>query len=253
MKIIPSGYFNKRPSTISHSYKPYDKIAPYIEMARTFSNLVYQSIYLVDYFDNRILYVSDNPIFFSGASAESIMRDGYLLYFKNVPERDLNMLASINEGVLNILDTLVAEDKLKCSLSYDFHLKQPGGDLVLINHKLIPILLDKDLDIWIALCFVSISANTNAGHVLFKNHSSGQIYELDIQNKIWKETRQSKLTKRETQILFYSIQGNTMDQIAAITNISIDTIKFHKRKLFSKLNVKSITEAAVTAMNNHLF
>jgi len=44
-----------------------------------------------------------------------------------------------------------------------------------------------------------------------------------------------------------------MEQIAEMLFVSIDTIKFYKKQIFSKLKVKSITEATAIAIELSLF
>ena len=56
------------------------------------------------------------------------------------------------------------------------------------------------------------------------------------------------LNGREKNILMLSAQGLTMEEIASQLFLSADTIKFHKKNIFRKLNVKNITEAIAAAM-----
>lgn len=230
----------------------YNKLKPFIEFAKAISELSYQSVYLVDYYKRSFLYVSDNPIFLCGKSAKKVLEEGYLFYLKNIPEKDLEMLLKINEAGFSFFKTLSNEDRLKSSLSYDFHLIQPGGALLLVNHKLKPLLLDENQNPWIALCLVSASSHEDPGHVYFVNNQSKSTFKLNLTNLEWVEAKGIKLTSREKQILQFSIQGLTMEQMSLKMKVSIDTIKFHKKNIFSKLNVKSITEASAAAMNIHL-
>jgi DNA-binding CsgD family transcriptional regulator len=72
---------------------------------------------------------------------------------------------------------------------------------------------------------------------------------LDLNSNEWKESRSIVLNNREKDILVLSVQGLTMDKIAAKLFLSVDTIKFHKRNIFKKLNVKNIAEAIAVAMD----
>jgi len=60
------------------------------------------------------------------------------------------------------------------------------------------------------------------------------------------------LTEVERDILRLSSQGYTMNDIADKLCKSIDTIKTYKKRLFAKLEVKSITEALSYATNYKL-
>jgi len=60
------------------------------------------------------------------------------------------------------------------------------------------------------------------------------------------------LTETERDILRLSSQGYTMDEIATMLCKSIDTIKTYKKRLFAKLEVRSIAEALSYATNYKL-
>lgn len=162
------------------------------------------------------------------------------------------MLVKINNAGFPFFKSLPKEDKSKYSISYDFHLKQADGTLMLVNYKLKPLLLDRHSNPWIALCLVSISSRSNAGNVKFKSNELKKIYELDLRKNEWSEIQSRILNTREKEILAYSAQGLTMEQIALKLFISVDTIKFHKKNIFSKLCVKSISEAIALSIDTAL-
>ncbi|WP_223583002.1 LuxR C-terminal-related transcriptional regulator [Sphingobacterium sp. GVS05A] len=60
------------------------------------------------------------------------------------------------------------------------------------------------------------------------------------------------LTEREIEILRYYHRGLTIYETSKKIFISIDTVKFHRRKLFEKLGVGNMNEALTFALNNRL-
>lgn len=50
------------------------------------------------------------------------------------------------------------------------------------------------------------------------------------------------LSERESEILKYTQLGHTKKQIAERLDISVDTVKFHVKKIYTKLQIKSRTE-----------
>lgn len=229
--------------------KDYIQVQPYIEFAKSLSQVTYQSIYLVDYYKKGFIYVSDNPIFLCGKTSSQVLHDGYLFYLKNVPSEDLELLLKINIAGFNFLSNIPENDRLSYSISYDFHLRQRNKHLVLINHKLTPILLDKDANIWIALCIVSLSSNNQAGNIKIRRKGENKLYQFDLTADKWQEKTIPKLNNQEREILILSGQGFTMKKIAEKLFLSIDTVKFHKKHLFKKLSARSISEAITAATN----
>lgn len=253
MKIKIEDFFKPIHVKDNFSKDDYEIVEAFINFAKSLSKLTYQSIYLIDYSKKSFLFVSDNPIFLCGSSPAEVMKEGYRHYVNNVPESDLHLLKKINDVGFDFYGKLKADDRLKYSISYDFHLEQPGSKPLLVNHKLKPLLLDDSSNPWIAVCLVSISSHPTAGNIRFKSDEDGRQFEYDLENDVWVETPRIKLKPREKDILLFSAQGLTMDQIADRLYVSIDTVKFHKKQIFSKLKVKSITEATALAIELSLF
>jgi two-component system, NarL family, response regulator len=60
------------------------------------------------------------------------------------------------------------------------------------------------------------------------------------------------LTARETEILRFIVGGKTNKEIAAALSLSEDTVKWHLKSLFAKLEVNDRTQAAVIAIQRGL-
>ncbi|HSC52075.1 MAG TPA: response regulator transcription factor [Phnomibacter sp.] len=62
----------------------------------------------------------------------------------------------------------------------------------------------------------------------------------------------TKLSVKETEILQFLVNGYSYKMIAAELNISIDTVRFHIKKIYDKLHVHSATEAVSKAYKDKL-
>jgi DNA-binding NarL/FixJ family response regulator len=62
----------------------------------------------------------------------------------------------------------------------------------------------------------------------------------------------SDLTEKEIAILQYLVKGYSYKMIAPELKISIDTVRFHIKKIYDKLHVHSATEAVSKAIKNRL-
>jgi two-component system, NarL family, response regulator len=63
---------------------------------------------------------------------------------------------------------------------------------------------------------------------------------------------QQALSVRETELLALVVQGMANKEIARHTNISLATVKFHLNNIFSKLGVRTRSEAAAVARRRGL-
>jgi len=66
------------------------------------------------------------------------------------------------------------------------------------------------------------------------------------------EQEKSNLSDRETQILQFLVNGFSYKMIAGELKMSLDTVRFHIKKIYDKLHVHSATEAVSKAIKNKL-
>lgn len=66
------------------------------------------------------------------------------------------------------------------------------------------------------------------------------------------EEEKTDLSAREIQILQLLVQGFSYKMIAAEISISLDTVRFHIKKIYDKLHVHSATEAVSKAIKDKL-
>ena len=226
----------------------YERAKPYVEAAQAFAQSTYQSIYIIDYFRKNFLYVSDNPLFLCGHTADEVRQMGYGFYINNVPADEQPMLTELNRAGFRAFDDVPLADRRRCAMSYDFHILTSERPL-LINHKITPLVLTADGRAWLALCTVSLSPHKEAGHIEFRQFATGEKREYSLEAHRWKNRETITLKPEEKQILMLSAQGYTMKEIAGQMLRSFDTVKFYRRQIFEKLDVQNITEALALATN----
>lgn len=246
-----NSFFDSR-NTVEATSDLGDETLSYLEPIKSFARATYTSIYVIDYEKQGFEFVSDNALFLCGNTPDEVLQMGYAFYFKHVPENDLNMLLKINNAGFDFYEKIPVSERKEYSISYDFHIRNQEGRLILINHKLTPMFLTKQGKIWKAICIVSLSSGKDAGNVKIYKKGENKVYNYDLKTDTWKVTEQVSLSKREKEILQLSTRGLTINEIADAIFVSPDTVKFHRRKLFDKLEVTNISEAIIFATNNML-
>ena len=116
----------------------YQRAQPYVEAAQAFAQTTYQSIYIIDYYRKNFLYVSDNPLFLCGHTADEVRQMGYGFYLSHVPEDEVPMLTELNRSGFRAFYDEPVENRRQCMMSYDFHITH-GDRLLLVNHKITPL------------------------------------------------------------------------------------------------------------------
>jgi len=226
----------------------YERAKPYVEATQAFAQSTYQSIYIIDYFRKNFLYVSDNPLFLCGHTADEVRGMGYTFYMDHVPESELPMLTELNRSGFRAFYEEPVENRHQCMMSYDFHILTDKRPL-LVNHKITPLAITAEGRVWLALCTVSLSSHKEAGHIEFRilGQSGHRQYSLTAHR--WQPCEGITLTPEEKQVLTLSAQGYTMKEIGDHICRSFDTVKFYRRQLFEKLDVANITEAIAFVTN----
>lgn len=235
-------FFLESNSVYNITNEDYKKTTLLVNAAKAFARSTHQCVYIIDYFKQNFLYVSNDLIYWSGQNSDTIKDYGFQFYIDYVPEKEQQMLLEINKEVFDLFDTFPLSERPDYSISYDFHIIH-GKSLRLVNHHFTPLVLTKEGKIWLALCTMAMSARNTPGHITIKKSGSQSYYEYSLDKHKWILRESIMLSDTERDILSLSAQGDTMNDIANKLCKSVDTIKSCKRILFSKLGVKSITEA----------
>lgn len=223
----------------------------YVRTAESFANATYQGVYIIDYFRKNFLYVSPNPLFLCGMTAEQVKSLGYQFYLDHVPEDEIKMLLAINQAGFSFINKIPLAERKDYTISYDFHIVN-GRDKLLINHKLTGLAYQPDGSVWLGLSLVSLSTHSKAGQITMHCRGKAEYWEYDLSTKRWDEHAAPVLNDTEKTILTLSIQGLTINAIAERAHLAVDSVKSARRRLFDKLEVNNISEAISYATNYKL-
>ena len=104
--IKTGDFFSLHNSVGNINESDYAKVGLIIEAAKAFERSTYQCVYIIDYFKQGFLYVSNNIARLCGGDAEKIKDFGYRFYIDYVPEHDLKMLLEINDSGFKLFNTI---------------------------------------------------------------------------------------------------------------------------------------------------
>jgi len=91
--------------------------------------------------------------------------------------------------------------------------------------------------------------DANAGGAPMTNSIATKVLQMFREHAPTKEEN-SELTDREREILTLLTKGHSYKMIASECQLSIDTVRFHIKKIYEKLHVHSMTEAVSKALKN---
>lgn len=225
----------------------YKSLSHYIGSLEAISRMIDLSYYVIDYKKREFLHVSNHPLFLAGYEREEVRLMGYDFFAKVVPTEDLDMLLEINEKGFNFFYNLPPERRTKVYISYDFRIRNKNNSMILINHKLTPFILNDKGNLWISLCLVTLSTAKKPGNMYILMQDENVKYNYNFRTKKFLQAKSKQLSQIENNVIQYLSLGNSTKDISRILSISENTVKFHKKNIYRKLEVRNSNEAVYFA------
>lgn len=231
----------------------YSEINHIIEDIDSFSHTTYKSVYVIDYYRQNFLFVSDNPLFLCGMTPEEVQQMGYNFYINQVTPDDLDLLLEINIAGFRFMKNIPPDDLRNYTISYDFHIiNNVSKKRWLINHQITPLRLTDSGKVWLALCAASISSANKSGNIVMTENKSKERWAYNRTSGKWEELPLPELKELELDVLKLSAMGYTMQEIADEVNRSFDSVKVYRKSLLEKLGVENIVEAINLAKTHRI-
>jgi len=231
----------------------YVGLQPYIDSAKALARITYKSLYIIDYYRMNFLYVSDNPLFLCGESAETVQEEGYDFYYNHVPEEDLEFLTQVNRAGLEFFKGIAVPERTRYTISYNFRItKKETKESMLINHQLTPLKLDSMGNIWLALCSVSLAPSQERGVAYITSINANTRWRFSLKSGRWKQIESIILNEHEKAMIRLANQGLSVGEIANEINRSEDSVKGYRKSIFQKLGVGNMSHAIAVATHRRL-
>lgn len=249
--MIDSNVFDSVYKVEGITPEDYNMARNYIKSLDVISAISYESIYVLDFFQKRFLFVSENRLFLGGLTSDEVMDLGAAFYFRYIPSEEHWVLNKTKNLFLRFLQKQPFEERSQFSVSCTFHIKHNGG-LRMVNHKITPLAFDPNWNVWLAVCSVSISNHDIPGNIEIRKLGQSNYWRFDLDLDRWMNVPEIILTDGEKEVLLLAARGLTVDEIARRLHRAKDSIKSRRRAIFDKLGVKSISEAIAFATNYKL-
>lgn len=233
-----SHVFNKTDDT---DYSERDNY--FIQCLKAVESVMDIDAYIVDYKNERFLYATKNSSILMGNKLEEINSYGFLYYDKIVHPDDVNMFIPINAKVFDFFYSVPPSKRVGFYYTFDLRLRNKNHKPILVNHKITMLDLAGDGVIRLGLCVISYPTNDKPGNVYIKINDNSIVYQYMASTNKFVEVKTQKLTSKAMAVLELASSGKTEAEIAAILKISLHTVKYHKKTIFTKIGVKNTTEA----------
>lgn len=204
--------------------------------------------YIIDYKNRKVLFATQGCSAFFGKFMTRDNSFEFNLLDKIICPEDLPLVANINYLVYDFFYSLPPERRLNGYFTYDFRIIK-GGNTILINHKSTVLDLTNDGTLRLSLNVIGYTTAKKPGNTYLKWFDTNTVYEFIKSSGKFAEVKTQKLTSKATKVLELAGNGKNEVQIADILGISVNTVKYHKRRIFTQLGVNNTAEA-IQWMNN---
>ncbi|CAM3669492.1 LuxR C-terminal-related transcriptional regulator [Flavobacterium gelidilacus] len=197
--------------------------------------------YVVDFFDMSISNVSSSIRDIHGFDPETVSFDDVL---STIHPEDLIFVAKAEETNLKFLYEIIGKDNvMNYKSNYSFRSKLKNGEYCLLNHQAIVLTTDENGGFG-----KSLNIHTNISHITSKNSNTISLIGLNG-NPSYTDIKVdftskgiSSFSKREIEIIKLVSEGNTNAEIANNLNISLHTVKTHRKNINKKAACKNVSE-----------
>lgn len=218
----------------------------------TITKTTYGNFIVIDYLDKTIHHSSNIAQYFADLNLTDFNEYGLCFNRLITTPEDHKILEIVDTIIFPFYDKLSENEKINHTINFDVHIISSHNKEILINFKITPFELSSDGKIRKVISNLSLSLKKTAGNIQVSSHLSDVLWTYDFKEDQWIKTDKKKLTHKELDVFRFYIQGLTIPEIAEKIHVSSDTVKWHRRKLFEKLDVKNINEAIEYAVTNNL-
>ena len=224
-----------------------------LKLLGAIARTTYGNIFVIDYVKDSIEY--SNPLIpFShcGILINDLVKKDKHINREIIASEDQPIFDTVKKIMFSFYDKLPYQEKTNYTLNFDIHLLNQEKKEILTNCKITPFEINQDGTILKAICNISLSLRKNSGNIQMTSFLSDEIWFYDHGSCTWTKKSKKILNPKDVDVFRFYLQGLTISEIADKINLSSDTVKWHRRKLFEKLNVKSLPEALSYALTNDL-
>lgn len=213
-----------------------------------FQVFVDQGVRILDNSTHQYLYVNKGSQNLMGWTPDEIKQGGLTFGHRKTHPWDLFQVVLLSRKVLKTWKTLSDVDKLNSRFSFDIRIRHKDGKYRRIQQHAYTLSLTEDgkpgLLMMISNDITQYKSSTKIQYVFGVTRE----HRFDILLNGETRPHSSPLSVRETDIVHQIAQGYTENEIAGLLNISMQTVKTHRKNILAKTNCKNTAELIRTAM-----
>ena len=225
-----------------------NELEPYLESLSAVSDLLDESVYVVDFQQRCFRFVSDKGIFLCDRSPEDVVKAGYDFYSDLILSDDYPLAQKLYKAIVRYFSH---PDISLSELAFiKFNLRLQSNKRLMMKHKVTPLLLNNHAKM--AVCTVSHTMSKTPGNLVAFYKNKDVCFRYSLNSDQWMQEPMIILSPREKRILELFKVGMSRKDVADAFCISFNTLRNIEASIYNKLNVKSMIQAVNLASNRRL-
>lgn len=223
-----------------------------LDTIKTMLRVCNESVAIIDYYKNNYAFISAKEMMYCGYAEEEIMAMGKDFTKHIIYKEDKNFINKVQKEFCELVSNLPVERKDKLTVYLNHRFAHKSGEILSIDMRITPFLFHENGDLWMTFACLSFSTKTQKVGAYMEMNDTQERFEFSFAKQRLVAIEVKPLSEKERRILLLNSRGYTEIEIAAELNISINTVKFHKRNVFEKTHSKTLTESFVYASSHRL-
>lgn len=240
---IAEGVFKVRGVQLDKEELDYDSLAGVETLLDKLSSIEPHNSYITDYFQNRVLFMSESFCRLVGYSREEIAALGEGFYRKVFTEDELALHIRIAEAFIDFYYGLSHEDRQHFAATYNFPILRKDGRRIGISRRTTPLRCLPDGRLWLSISCLNYSSSDKVESVSCTVRNRNASYSYSLETGRWTEQKSVTLSERERFTAIEIYRGTCDKRIAEALCVTKDTVSYYKKQIMQKTNTKTIRAA----------
>lgn len=224
-----------RLQSIAGSTLDYTRLSAHTSALNALEQLDGNCYQIFDLFRREHVYSTDKFNLYFG------LAEGEHLDDRTHPD-DLYRMTELGIAYLKFIYACPVADRKRYKLTNDFRVATDDG-YARITKNYRALELDSRGNIWLALCSLAVSVETNAALPLksrIVNVETGVAHHFAPESTV--ATSEQPLSEREKEVLDLIARGYSSKQIAPLLDMSVHTVNTHRQNMIRKMGMKNSAE-----------
>lgn len=227
----------------------YHTLPQYIRMIQNMAGLSSSCLFLIDYYNGEIPYVS--PRILSRKSCDAIQQEPDQFFAEHIPAEEQTLFLKSNKACLQFIHSQDPETRQDFTFSYSLHLMD-GPVQYAMHLNISPIALSPEGTVWLAMGSLDPATDIDVGSIFLRRKSVNRWYKYASTLDSFVQVPPLILSNAERELLLLIAKGLSLREIAHYLHRTLHAIISRKRKVFKKLNATSKSQALIRAQNLRL-